>query len=204
MKQHLLLLLLFGVLISSCEPYECVEYTASYDFPVNAAPLTDSLTVDSFYTISYDQTGIWNVLEGRFVDEVPYMFGISIRVFEVDTSGPYPIHRAAAKTFVITELEQYSYLGSNDTLINMAIVKRENNNYRGGIRLKPSRKGLYLLELVSSEAYPVYGGERYKCQQQELMSFRFTVASDPASAYFNQIEQANRYKAGLNRLIWVK
>lgn len=186
------------------EAWNCVEYTAIYDFPVNAPVLTDSLEVDDFYTISYNNQGIWNVVGGKTVADIPPMFGISIRVFEIDTLAPYPIHRAAAKSFVVTELEPYSYLGSSDTIINLAIVKRENNIFRGAIRLKPTRQGLYLLELVASEAYPVYGGEQYKCQQQERMTFRFTVPSDPAAAYFNQLEQANSFKPGLHRLIWVK
>ncbi len=200
--------LLFGIALlglGACgDPYECVEYTAIYDFPVSAPPLTDSLTTDSYYTISYNHVGIWNVIGGRLVNDIPPMFGISIRVFEIDTAAPYPVHRAAVNLFELSEMEANSFLGSNDTIINMAIVKRENNRFRGGLRLKPKRQGLYLLELVASEAYPVYGGERYKCQQQEQMNFKYTVATDPAAAYFNQLEQANSFKPGLHRLIWVK
>jgi|GEM_PF-2561220 len=200
---YFILFLLFG-LMSCGDPYNCIEYTSSYDFPINAPPLTDSLTVDSFYTISYNQQGIYDAVDEKIVNDIPTMFAVSIRVFEIDTLAAFPIHRAAAKSFVVTEMESNSYLGSNDTIINLAIVKRANNNFRGSIRIKPQRKGLYLLELVETESYPVYGGERYRCQEHQRMYFRFLQNSDPAANYFNRLEQANRFQPGLNRLIWVK
>lgn len=199
-----LVLILSGFLFQACADYTCLEQRAHYKLALETSYSPDTLAVGGEMRFFYGGDAINEVISGRNYIELNPGFGVTIKVYKIDSSGEYPEFVDAANSFTYEDGIKGSFFGHNYSTFNLLLLNKTEKTYAGEVILRPKEPGLYLFEICCDDAVKYNSRSKFRCDKLERLEAYFKNTNDIHEVTFNRLMKAQAFNPPKNRLLWVK